>query len=354
VRIALAGLVLGALASSVAGQTIEVVPRRDVILSDRAHFHARLNPIGGLQVDQPFRLVGVPFEGATVDSNFWAAIANGAASAAGQANSIATVTSGTANSGYGQISTTQKARFMSAHPHMFRGAIRIPDTTEAAVTRRWGSFSVSTVAPQDGVYFEVSAAGVLSVVTVTGATPTAVASGSFNGDVESWTLDTDVHAYEIVHFTMGAWYFIDNILIHEVIPTTAPLAATLSVPATITAVNGAGGTESGSVEVWNVVVNRLGRAVTQSTSYHHAVGTTAGVILKRGPGQLHSIQLHSITNNSVMTIYDNTAASGTVLWSSGSLPAIATPFDVLMRIPFQIGLTLVVATQNLGAVVAYE
>lgn len=353
-RVLSAGLLLVFASVAAAQQSVEIVPRQHVLLSDRSHFHARLNPIGGLQVDQPFRLVGVPFEGATVDSNFWSAIANGAASAAGQTGGVATVTSGTANSGYGQISTARKARFMFAHPHMFRAAIRIPDTTEAAVTRRWGAFSVSTVAPQDGVYFEASAAGVLSVVTVTGATPTAVASGSFNGDAAAWTLDTDVHAYEIVYFTMGAWFFVDDHLLHEVIPTTAPLAATLSVPATITAVNGAGGTESGSVEVWNAIVNRMGRALTSGHTYYHAIGQTAATILKRGPGLVHSLVVGGVVVNSAITLYDNTAASGTVIFASGPMSAKTDPFEFELDAPFDIGLTLVVATANAGATVTYE
>jgi len=334
--------------------------RRRVILSDRARFDGRLSPIGGLQVDEPYRLAGVPFEGATVDSNFWAAINSGAASAAGQTGSVATVTSGTANSGYGQMSSVQKARFMFAHAHLYRAAIRVPDVTEAGVTRRWGAFSVSTVTPQNGTYFELDEAGALSVVCITGGTPTATASGSFNGDTATdgangtYTVDANVHAYEIAYFTTGAWFFIDDVLIHELIPTTAPFSVTSSVPITSTAVNSAGGTESGSLETWNAIINRMGRAVTSPTSHFHAVGQTAGTVLKRGPGEVHLVTLSAISVNSVVTLYDNTAASGTILWTSGAMPAQAQPFSVGLGMPFQTGLTLVVSAADAGATVVYE
>ena len=62
----------------------------------------------------------------------------------------------------------------------------------------------------------------------------------------------------------------------------------------------------------------------------------------------------SVSNNAVITLYDNVAAAGTVLWTSGSLPAITTPFSFDLDVPFYTGLTLVVATANAGATITYE
>ena len=180
----------------------DAVPTR---LEDIFGFQSQFTPMRDLKMTEPYRVVGSSF-GASIDVKFWTAINSGAASAAGVANSIATITSGTANSGYGQITSSRPARFQFAHPLQYRAAIRITDTTVALNTRRWGAYSVSTVAPQDGVYFELSAAGVLSVVTMSATTPTAVSSGSFNGDVSSYELDTNMHRFEIVYFTAGVWF----------------------------------------------------------------------------------------------------------------------------------------------------
>jgi len=153
---------------------------------------------------------------------------------------------------------------------------------------------------------------------------------------------------------MGAWFFIDDVLVHEMLPTTAPFAATLSVPITATSVNSGSGTESGSLDLWNAIVNRMGRAQTEVDSYYHATGTDAGAILKRGPGQLHTLAIGLVANTCVITLYDNTAASGTVLWASGAIGAQTKPFTVALNAPFHIGLTLVVATANATLTVTYE
>lgn len=102
-------------------------------------------------------------------------------------------------------------------------------------------------------------------------------------------------------------------------------------------------------------IYRLGALETQPTSYWHAVGQTAGVVLKYGAGNLHGLSISAVSNNAAITLYDNTAASGTVIWASGSLGAQTLPFDVsLHNIPFSTGLTLVVATANAAVFVAYE
>ena len=160
------------------------------------------------RVAQPFRLLGQYFVGTTIDSIFWTSAVSGAAAANTQATGILTLASGTANSGYAQITTVGRARFIFMHPHVWRAAIRIPDTTVALNTRRWGAFDLG-VAPavNDGLYFELSAAGVLSVCVASGGTVTSVASGSFNV-TPTYELDSNVHAYEIHYFVMQAQFFI--------------------------------------------------------------------------------------------------------------------------------------------------
>ena len=67
------------------------------------------------------------------------------------------------------------------------------------------------------------------------------------------------------------------------------------------------------------------------------------------------ILLSAIGNNSAITLYDNTAASGTVLWASGAMPNNTVPISLVpLVLPFQIGLTLVIATATSNVVTMYE
>jgi hypothetical protein len=100
---------------------------------------------------------------------------------------------------------------------------------------------------------------------------------------------------------------------------------------------------------------RSGPDITLPRNYYHAAGTTAGTVLKRGAGQIHGLTISQVSNNAVVTIHDNTAASGTVIWTSGAMGANTVPFNVDLRgSQFETGLTLVVSGANASVVVIYE
>jgi hypothetical protein len=339
------------------GETIDNRGRRltRAAIEDVHGQPGEFSQIRDLRVAMPYRVVGTAFDGTTIDPNFWTATASGAGAANTQATNVLTTASGTANNGYAQVISARRARFIFAHPMIYRGIIRIPDTTIALNTRRWGAFTVG-VAPAvtDGFYFELSEAGALSVVRANTGTPTSVASGSFNGDVTSYTLDTNSHAYEIHYYVMEARFYIDNVLIHTFTPTTANLSNNFSLPICWQSVNGAAGTTSGTMECWASTITRIGRDVTHPTYYRQS-GTTAGVQLKYGPGAMHSIVIDNVAANSAVTLYDNTSAAAPVIWSSGSMGALTQPFNLdLHDVPYQTGLFLVIATANCDVVVIYE
>lgn len=322
-------------------------------LKDKFGFKAQFTPMREQKVTEPYRVVGTSFE-AAIDTSFWTAATSGAGSASGVGSAIATLVSGTANSGYGHLSSVRLARFQFAHPLQYRAAIRITDTTVADNTRRWGAYTVSTITPQNGIYFELSPAGVLSINSVSSTSVTSVASGSFNGYVSSYTVDTNVHAYEIIYFVMGVWFYIDDVLIHKITPTTSVIAETFSVPINMTSLNSGSGTTSGTLECWNATIIKLGRIATKPASFYQS-GTIAAKVLKIGAGEIHHITISAVSANSVIVLYDNTAASGTVLWNSGSMGARTEPFAVdLHGIGFFTGLTLAITTASSNVTVIYE
>ena len=218
------------------------------------------------------------------------------------------MTSGTANNGYGHISSAQSGRFMFVHPHLYRAAIRIPALGVAKCTRRWGALTVSGIAPHNGFFFSLNENDSLSVNCVSDGTVSSVPSGEFNGPVvHSFTMNDKVHAYEVEYFEMAALFSIDGLPMHRFTPATEKLAMSLHHFAVATSVNDADGTASGSIEMWAASILRLGQEVT-APKYVHV--TTAGTqVLKLGPGTLHAIVINN-AGGTLVTAYDNTAASG--------------------------------------------
>ncbi len=80
-----------------------------------------------------------------------------------------------------------------------------------------------------------------------------------------------------------------------------------------------------------------------------AIGTT---IVKDGPGFFKSITLNNPVATSVITIYDNTAASGTILGTI-TIPSSPQPVTLSYDIATQKGLTIVVATAASDITVSY-
>lgn len=316
----------------------------------------QVSQVHDLRVAEPLRLVGIPFEGSTIDTNFWAVTTTGTAAAATQSAGVMSLASGTANSGFAQVQSVRKARFVFANPHISRQIVRVSATTATLNVRRWGAYTTTTApTPTDGFYFELSAAGALSVNAANGGNITSVASGSFNGEGgTTYAVNTNAHAYEIHYYVMGAEFWIDNVKIHTMTPTTGNLVGSYHLQATAASVNDASGTTSGTMELWANTIVRLGREVSNPHSMAFALGTTTGLVLKRSPGIVHGITIGQAVNNAVVTLYDSTAGSGTVL-ASWVFTAFSNPISVTdLDLPFNIGLTLVVSTQNAGVTVIYE
>lgn len=301
---------------------------------------------GQTPVSDMWRLCGATF-GSAIDTNFWTATTSGAGSSASVSAGKASCVSGTANSGYGQILSSVNSRFIFGHPQRFRGIFRLTATSVANNTRRWGAFSVSTNTPQNGVYFEVSAAGALSVNCVSGGSVSTVASGAFNGSVASYTMDTNAHAYEIFYFTASAKFVIDGVLIHTFVPTTAVLYQDLNAPISFASINSAGGTTSGTLECWNATILRLGLDVT--VGQFRSIAGAQTVTMKTGPGTLQKIVINANAGSSI-TVYDNTAGSGTQIAAIVPNQICTLDYDA----PFTTGLTIVSVGAGCAFTVVYE
>jgi hypothetical protein len=167
-------------------------------------------------------------------------------------------------------------------------------------------------------------------------------------------MDTNVHRWEIYYNNSSVWFAIDGVLVHTISSATTTYSNTLNLPIRTENINSGDSITNVTMEIRVATIYRLGNLETQPTSKYQA-GTTAGVICKYGAGNLRGIIISGVVNNAQVDLYDNTAASGTLLWSSGAMTNQTVPFDLQFQsMTFSTGLTMVVSAANCNALVIYE
>ena len=318
-------------------------------LEDGVNGKGRFTPMKDLKVTESYRLVGASF-GSSNDTAFWTVANSGTGSAAGVANSISTLSSGTTNGGYGQIQSVRTGRFIFAHPHLYRSGIRVPNLSVSGNARRWGAFSTTgTTTPSNGFYFELSPTNVLSCVASNTGTPVfSVASGSFNGFINEFIMDTSVHFYEIVFFLGVVQFFIDDVLVHTMRPTTQMLSGTFTLPVTSTTINA--GTSSGTLEVWASIILRMGKEKS-APQWLFSTGTKAITTIKAGAGTLRSVTLGTNTPAGTISFWDSLTNSNQICVLTWTNNQASTTVD--FNLDFYTGLSYIV-TGGGSQTIVYE
>jgi hypothetical protein len=92
-------------------------------------------------------------------------------------------------------------------------------------------------------------------------------------------------------------------------------------------------------------------AAQQPFSYQN-ISTATTTVVKSGPGQLHSICVNTAAANGTITVYDNTAASGTKISTITSYASV--PGCFLYDTAFWLGLTIVTATATPDVTVSFR
>lgn len=107
-----------------------------------------------------------------------------------------------------------------------------------------------------------------------------------------------------------------------------------------------------SVAPFQQALVKDGDSVSLGWSYNNITGD-ATTVVKSGSGVLHSITFNKPVATEVVTIYDNTAASGSAVIGTITIPASPQPVTLIYDAAFATGLTILTATASSDITVTY-
>lgn len=308
----------------------------EVKITDIYNQEVELTPMGEMRVITPIRFVGAGFGGTTIDTNFWSTTLN-ANGTATQGNNQITLTTTVDSGSSVALQSVARCRHITGAADRWRGIISM-DAGAANNVRRFGAYDAN-----NGVFFQLNGTTMQVGIRKT-TSDTLISQASWNGG--AFTLDTNVHTYEIYWTNKKVIFVIDEVVVHTAQFLTDTLADTLSFYIKSENVN----TGVGSVVnlfIRTMSIYRLGDYKTASR-YKNLVGA-ATTICKYGPGHLHRIVVNATTGTSI-TIYDNTSGAGTKI---ATIDPSKTTGTLEYNCEFYTGLTIV-TVGAIEATVVYE
>jgi hypothetical protein len=296
-------------------------------------------------------LFGDPFNSATgpdvvANVGAWVQTLAGTGSNAVSGGELQVATGSTASS-LAQIVSRYVSRLLSGTMNLFTGHFRFTDGAAGTASniRSWGA--ASTV---DGFMFQLTASG-LQATSRRAGTDTQVAHGSFSEG--AYTLDANIHKYQILYSDSDAYFFIDNVLVHKLtaIGTAAPIINTTNLPILLRNDNQSlSGSTNVSLFCHNVAIFRLGEPLERPRSRHFITSTTNQVI-KPEAGTLRRVIIARAGAGQLITLGDDTASSAT-----NTIAVIdgATVRNIEFDLDFNNGLVITLANSTGDIVVVFD
>lgn len=315
---------------------------------DNYGLNAELTPLNELRTTATHRLAGGTFVGTIPDSNIYTSVLTGSATTTITDRLMTLATGITANS-TGRIETTVTGQYTASNANFSRFVLSVGDTGVTNNIRRWGATTTA-----NGFFFYLKGTE-FGIGVRKNSAETYTPLASFNGD-KTFVLDTNLHVYEIYYKTSGAYFVIDEKLVHTMTVTTVPLVADFNLKPAITNENSNNLATNHTVNCTLMTVSRFGE-LTTNPFYKNLVG--AGTFtLKQSAGRLHSIICNNAatTTGQSITIYDNTTGSGTKIGTL-DLSKLPSPMTIQYNsngVAYSTGLTLVIVGAAVDVTVIYE
>jgi hypothetical protein len=296
-----------------------------------------------------YKLVGDAFFDGVIDSTVWGSTLVGSGNAVASGGQLVMTTGATANSS-AHVHSMHVGRFTGLAPNKCRIPLQCPDGGTANNTRRWG---VGTAA--DGAYFDITGTTVSCYTRKAGVDTLRATAGTLNGQFgKTFTMGVNSHFFEIIYQPRQVVWLADNKVIHTFSAAAATWTESLHLPLFYENFNSNGSTTDVTLQVRLGAIARFGIPQTQLDGYWQA-GTTAGVQLKLGPGNVWGIALSGVANNATVTLYDGTSTAGVVIYSTGAMGSQTIPISIpLYGEAFNDGLFLVISGAAANAKVSFD
>jgi len=320
-----------------------------IIKDSKANRNPWVSFVNELRITEQTRLVWPNFMWTTLDTNFWASSLANWWSNTQTPWQVICATNVTANWA-SWFDSIRSARFMFACPNYFRWVFSFWDTWVANNKKRFWAFNKTS---WDWFFFQLNWT-IFSIWYQKATSEVLVNSWSFNfwwsTNTGTWTVDTNIHVFEIFYFAMRVEFYIDWVLIHTLIPTTTILVWVLTLPIHISNINSWWSTTNTSLTCYNASIVRLWKE-------HHSPITknltwAATTICKYWSWHIDNLFINSNVVWTI-TIYDNTAASWTII-ATISTQAQYVVWSALEGINFQTWLTIVTSNGWHDITLSYE
>ena len=163
-------------------------------ISDGYGFDVENTPQGEMRTIIPTRLVGVSFEGSTLDTNFWTTILQNGGTIT-QANGRLDILTNTTANGSATIFSNRRARYVAGNANVCRIQGRLGDTGTADNVRQWGAglgtnytLTITSAALVAGdTYTDISGVTYTILVTETTTTAKVFANGTPTAGARTYT-----------------------------------------------------------------------------------------------------------------------------------------------------------------------
>lgn len=322
-------------------------------IEDDYGFKVENTAMGEMRTVTPTMLVGKVWEGTIIDPNFSVSSTSILGSTITQANGTLIFQTSTTETYFGKLWSARRARYTSGQMLGARFQMILSSGIENNY-RRWGvAWGASTPTITDGALFSLKGT-TFCLGTWLNGKETCVNSGNFNGKLGGvYNTSTTLFTTEIYWTNKSVYFVVDDKILHRVTASTEPNMGTMQLRIYFANENVGVTASSTTMACYVASIRRFGQLLTQPVSRYVSGQQTQ--ILKYGTGNLHEVVLSGVVNNSVVTIYDNTSATGEIIWSSGAMGAQTIPISVdLKGLPFFNGLTIAITGANSNALVVYE